>query len=78
MTVEYVPIMEERRPAPALNEVNCAGCDHLGNFNDEHKSGYCMLRRRMVSTWHPARCTGFVQIARERRVKVPWKGVSYG
>lgn len=72
----FVPILEERRAR--AGEVNCAGCDHLGDFNDEHRRGYCMELRSMRSTWHPVQCAAFVPLARERRVKVVWQGVSYG
>lgn len=73
---DYVPVLETRRPLEG--EINCAGCEHLGNFNDEHKRGFCMLRRSCVSTWHPARCKLFTPLVREKKIKVAWKGVAYG
>lgn len=73
----FHPIMVDRRPQH-VGEVNCASCKHLGDFDDEGRRGFCMLFRRMRSTWHPVVCSRFVQIARERRIKTAWKGVVYG
>lgn len=71
----YSSIPENRRPiAP---EVNCAACDHIGDFNDEHRRGYCMRLKQSVSTWHPVLCAAFVPLARDKRVKVVWKGIVY-
>jgi hypothetical protein len=74
----YDPIMEERRPIPETEERNCAGCEHLGDFNDEHKRGYCLWLKRMRSTWHPVICKAFTPKTRERRTKHTWQGVAYG
>lgn len=71
----YHPILEARRPQGG--EVNCGSCNHLGDFNDEHRRGYCMKHRHMVSTWHPVRCEAFEPLTRERRIKVAWRGVTY-
>jgi len=76
--MKHEPILEKRRPIAEAGEVNCAGCDHLGDFSDEHQRGYCMRGRFMVTTWHPVRCEGFAPLARERRIKVAWRGVTYG
>lgn len=43
----------------ATGEISCARCTHIGDFNAEHERGWCMFRRRMVSTWHPAKCKAF-------------------
>lgn len=73
----YVSIPENRRPNEEAGEVNCAGCDHASDFNDEHRRAYCMHLKHMVSTWHPARCGAFAPITREKRTKVVWLGMVY-
>lgn len=69
-------VLEDRRPVEP--EVNCAGCDHLGDFDDEGRRGFCMFLRLSRSTWHPVFCQTFVPLKRQRTIKVAWKGVVYG
>lgn len=72
-----VLIMENRRPIEAHGEVNCAGCQNISDFNDEHRRGWCLRLRRAVSTWHPVRCAAYQKLTWERHTKVAWKGVVY-
>lgn len=39
--------------------VNCARCEHLGDFSDEGARGHCMIRSAMVATWHNCECKLF-------------------
>lgn len=79
MVVHFETIPEKkRRPDEGRGEVNCAECQHLGDFDDEGQRGFCLLRRRMMATWHPVICSGFVKKTWERRTKVVWKGIVYG
>lgn len=39
--------------------VNCAGCVHLGDFNAEHRRGWCMHLKHMVATWLRCECRAF-------------------
>lgn len=52
-------VEEEQR----TGEINCARCTHIGDFDAEHERGWCTWRRRMVSTWHPAKCKAFALAA---------------
>lgn len=58
----YIPLLD--RDEQAIHQadgtaVNCARCEHIGDFNAEHQRGWCMWRRRMVSSWHTAFCKAF-------------------
>lgn len=39
--------------------VNCARCEHCGDFSDEALRGYCLLLRHMVGTWKNCECAAF-------------------
>ncbi len=43
----------------ATGEISCARCTHIADFSAEGERGWCSWRRRMVSTWHPAKCKAF-------------------
>jgi hypothetical protein len=57
--VGYNPDGSASEQVEPTGEINCARCTHIGDFNAEHERGWCMWRRNMVSTWHPARCKAF-------------------
>jgi hypothetical protein len=39
--------------------VNCARCEHCGDFSDEGMRGFCGRLGHMVSTWHNCNCAIF-------------------
>lgn len=42
-------------------DVNCGGCSRLVEFKKEKQAGWCVMFRRMQSTWHQVRCNRFVK-----------------
>lgn len=50
--------LPEAGPSSGLG-VNCARCEHLGDFSDEAMRGYCSQLRHMVATWHNCECAIF-------------------
>lgn len=73
------PYWEKNNPPrePERVERNCAACQHLGDFDDEGRRGFCIWLRGMKSTWHPVLCNAFIQKTWERRTKFDWKGIVY-
>lgn len=41
--------------------VNCGACTKLGDFKKEKQAGFCLVFRRMQSTWHQVRCNRFAR-----------------
>lgn len=73
--IAFESVMEERRPSAEAGEVNCATCQQISDFNDEHRRGWCLSRRKAVSTWHPVKCSAFTPITWPRKLKVVWLGI---
>ena len=74
----YVPIFDPHEHGEHEGDlVRCAGCDHLGDFNDEHKRGWCMWLKGMKSTSHPCLCDAWTPITRKKRLHYEWQGIVF-